>query len=234
MSALLTSCMMLLGRTQDRLCHVLVNPPFDQRLDPPFFFPEEHMRHRDAKGRAHPSSAARIDLIDIPYVRTRGWYEREYRAAPPNYMTLVKRMQGIAPRATVYPLVRVDTTTASFRIGRVDISLSSLEFALLCILLRRHIVGRPLVTWSDIEPAVIHLGRVDTVPFTVAWRHDLADKQIDVEEDTRKVASRIRAKLRRAGITATVANALIPSPRCKGKVSYPKAKIRIKGNADVI
>ncbi len=32
MGALLTSCMTLLGREQDRLCHVLVAPPFDQPL----------------------------------------------------------------------------------------------------------------------------------------------------------------------------------------------------------
>jgi len=234
MSALLTSCMMLLGRTRDRLCHVLVNAPFDQRLDPPFLFPEKRKRHRDAGGRAHSSAAVRIDLIDIPFVRTRGWYEREYRAAPPNYMTLVKRMQGIAPRAAVYPLVRVDTMTASLHIGRVEVTLSSLEFALLCILLRRHVAGHPLISWHDIEPALIRLDQVGNVPFAVAWRHDLVDKRIDANEDPRKVASRIRAKLRRAGISASVANALIPSPRARGRESYPKARIRMAGNADVI
>ena len=34
MSALMISCMSLLGRAQDRVCHVLVNEPYERRMEP--------------------------------------------------------------------------------------------------------------------------------------------------------------------------------------------------------
>ena len=40
MSALLFSCMTLLGREQDKVYHVLLPPEFEQGVEPPFFFPE--------------------------------------------------------------------------------------------------------------------------------------------------------------------------------------------------
>lgn len=48
MSALLFSCMTLLGREQDKVYHVLLPPMFEQGVEPPFFFPEpgRFLRHQ--------------------------------------------------------------------------------------------------------------------------------------------------------------------------------------------
>ena len=72
MSALMISCMSLLGRTQDRVCHVLVNEPYEQQMDPPFLFPEGGGRHV-LDGKTYRSENARPVLSDIPFVRVRGW-----------------------------------------------------------------------------------------------------------------------------------------------------------------
>ena len=104
MGALLTSCMTLLGRTQDRLVHVLVNSPYDSpKLEPPFLFPEKGLKHRDpSSDKLVPSTSAGIELTEIPFVRMRGWYEREYRKAPASFMAMVRRFQDLAPEAANY------------------------------------------------------------------------------------------------------------------------------------
>jgi CRISPR-associated protein (TIGR02584 family) len=91
MSALMLACMSLLGRTQDRVCHVLVHDRFIAG-HPDFLFPR-NVKELKASG---------LQLCDIPFVRVRGWYEKEYSGIPPSYMTLVNRFARIAPeRSTI-------------------------------------------------------------------------------------------------------------------------------------
>jgi hypothetical protein len=82
MSALLHAAFSLVGRSGDRLLHVLVNEPFDDpRLNPPFFFPGQpgESPAPSAAARRAPSAAGssrkprsapavRIDLADVPLV----------------------------------------------------------------------------------------------------------------------------------------------------------------------
>jgi CRISPR-associated protein (TIGR02584 family) len=82
MSALLHAAFSLVGRSGDRLLHVLVNEPFDNpRLDPPFFFPgqpggfpvpSDAVRHSSSAAGSAPKTrsapAVRIDLADVPLV----------------------------------------------------------------------------------------------------------------------------------------------------------------------
>ena len=56
MSALGALCMSLLGRHDDRLCHILGNPPFDDpALRPRFYFPTPGQVHVDREGNVHDS-----------------------------------------------------------------------------------------------------------------------------------------------------------------------------------
>jgi CRISPR-associated protein (TIGR02584 family) len=68
------SALALFGRPQDRLSHVLVDPPFESH--PNFFYPT---RRRNIIYTAAPdsrpldTSAAVVTLADIPFVRLRQW-----------------------------------------------------------------------------------------------------------------------------------------------------------------
>lgn len=80
MGALLYAAMTLVGRESDRLTHVLVNAPFDQRLDPAFYFPSgkpsRHvLRGPDGRQTIHLSSTAVIELAEVPFVPLRNAFE---------------------------------------------------------------------------------------------------------------------------------------------------------------
>ena len=46
MSALLFSCMTLLGREQDKVYHVLIPPEYECGMEPPFYFPQKGTTHQ--------------------------------------------------------------------------------------------------------------------------------------------------------------------------------------------
>lgn len=103
MGALLLSCMSLLGREQDHVLHVLVNEPFEKPMDPPFLFPEEKERvllGRDGKPMKPTKTVsdkdARLDLIDLPFVKMSGLYEKRFGpGTQPTYLGLVEETQGV-------------------------------------------------------------------------------------------------------------------------------------------
>ncbi len=95
MGALLYAALTLVGRETDRLTHVLVNAPFDQRLEPPFLFPPKKtvrytLRGRDGSDSNLSSAAARIALADVPFVPLRNAFE-ELRQQPGGFAGLVAR-----------------------------------------------------------------------------------------------------------------------------------------------
>lgn len=95
MGALLYAAMTLLGREGDRITHVLVNDPFDLRLDPPFHFPttpptRHRLTSRDGNMIEHDSADARIDLADVPFVPLRNAFA-EVRDHVGTFRKLVER-----------------------------------------------------------------------------------------------------------------------------------------------
>jgi len=231
MGVLLASCMMLLGRRQDRLCHVLVHPPYDSpRLEPLFFFPEKEVVHR-LDGERYPSEKARIELVDIPFVRMRGWYERDYRQSPPSYMTLVDRMQDMLPAPANYPLIVADLTRGTVKVGHEALGLSPTEFAVFSAILRITEEGKPLRTWDGVLDAVRALHHKRSIPPEAAWHHDFVESNFELEkdDDVRKTAGRIRNKLSRVVAPPELAYLVIPDLRKKSGQTYPAKKIRIKG-----
>lgn len=89
MSAIGALCMTMLGRAQDKLYHILVNPPFDQSMDPPFFFPEKGVIHKlkgkDGKTTKINSEAAELTLSELPFICTRYRWEKEFKYLPADY-----------------------------------------------------------------------------------------------------------------------------------------------------
>jgi CRISPR-associated protein (TIGR02584 family) len=240
MGALLMACMMLLAREQDRLVHVLVNPPFDHpRLDPPFFFPQRGVAHRlPGEKTRYPSSSARIQLCDVPFVRIRGWYEQEYRQPPTSYMTLVQRFQKLAPQATNYPDVKVDFDRAQVAIGEVTIRFSGPEFALFYSILLKHKSGTVIHDWLELSETLSALKKEPNIPRECAWQRNYAQSRFDPggKEDIRKTAGRVRNKLRESLPQPALADVLVPLLR-KVYQRYPAGKIaglsRKRTSADV-
>jgi CRISPR-associated protein (TIGR02584 family) len=71
MSFYLGQALMFCGREQDRLSHVLVSEDFETH--PEFFYvPKKPMELRTRGGKTICTADARIDLIDIPFLRLRG------------------------------------------------------------------------------------------------------------------------------------------------------------------
>lgn len=91
MSALMLSAMQLLANPGDRVTHVLVSGGFDTAT-PPFFFPEQHtqdLKARDGSALRAAHAAPLIQLIDLPLIPLRRWFEDALHRKPPSYATLV-------------------------------------------------------------------------------------------------------------------------------------------------
>lgn len=226
MSALMISCMSLLGRSQDRVCHVLVNEPYEQRMAPPFLFPDKGVKHK-LGGKTYFSLKANPVLSDIPVVRVRGWYEKEFKNVPPSYMQLVKQVQGIAPKPANYPAVKMDGAKGSLKIGSTSIHLSASEFALAYLILSRIKADAPPRSWYDLEADFSELISRQ-VPTSVNWFHSFKDSGTPDPEDFRKWASSARSKLRKTFNEPGLAEMLLPSMKQRGSHVYPADKITVR------
>lgn len=94
MGALLFSCMSLVGRKQDRILHVLMNEPYDLRLEPPFFYPSDTSHKRiepDGTVTLHHGMAAKISLFEVPFVHLSNLYAGPFgQRGSLDYAKLVK------------------------------------------------------------------------------------------------------------------------------------------------
>lgn len=223
MSALMISCMSLLGREQDRVCHVLVNPPFDTPLEPPFLFPVQRLKHIDKKtDKAHSSLSAVIELADVPFVRMLGWYQEKYREFPPSYSSLVAGVQKHVPK--VYPVITIDLSTGQVLVDETAIDLASTEFLVFherCTgnseLLS---IGETLKHYKSLHESVLS-------DFYEKFKESsrFTDDRC-LKEDVSRCDSAIRRKLKSA-LIAPYIDELIPK---RGRsMTYPECRIRIKG-----
>jgi CRISPR-associated protein (TIGR02584 family) len=217
MGALLLSCMGLLGRSQDRVLHVLVNPPFDSALEPPFLFPESGLCHKPKDGTPIPSESARIELIDVPFVRMRGWYEDKFRTAPPSYADLVAAVQRESPPPEKPPTLTLDCAKGVLLVDGSDpVRLTPVEFA--AVLLQVQGVWRH----AEIAERLLKLKTARLGKDAPAWRHDFQastrylngeEELMDIQaaiEALRKTLSSARAKLAKNLLLAPHVERLLP------------------------
>lgn len=215
MSALMISCMSLLGRVQDRVCHVLADDTFLYE-NKTFLFP----------ANAQEAKKAGIQLSDIPFVRVRGWYEKEFKNVPPSYMQLVNKVQGIAPKPANYPKAKIDATKGSLKIGSGFVPLSPSEFALVYLMLNRIKADTLPRSWYDLEPGFVEL-LARKVPTSINWFHTFKDSGSPDPEVFRKWASSARSKLRKVFPDPALADMLLPSMKQRGNHIYPAEKINV-------
>ena len=103
MSALFFSCMCLLGRRDDRVYHVLVSEGYENRLEPPFCYPQKGVVHcgkiRNQKARGKNSSAlvdvklksedCKINLFAVPFVFMGEWCQKKCKGKRLSYSNLI-------------------------------------------------------------------------------------------------------------------------------------------------
>ncbi len=211
MSALLFSCMTLLGREGDKVYHVLLPPEFEGGVEPPMFYPVKGVTYVNrATGKRYRSDRFRSELFEIPFVRMRGWYQERFKSIPPSYRTLVSKIQTVAPPALAYPKIEIDLRAGKLWIGDgegrlSEVRLSHTEFAALALIAKgcptKSLHGR-LVALHDARSRVYDIDWLES--FKIGSRFARPD---DVE-DLRKTLSSLRRKLVAAGFGS--ADALVP------------------------
>lgn len=232
MSALLTSCMILLGRPQDRLYHVLVDPRYESALlEPPFLFPEKNLVHRQSgTERRLRSEDAWIELAEIPFVRVRGWYERAYRKTPPSYMSLVRRVQQLLPEEVICPHLELNFTRGTFSFDGHAVRVSANEFAFLAVLVRYFKKGRSWRNWLEIGEEMARMKKAASSGPGAApgWLLDFQEGRFDSKEDPRKLASSLRRKLLLRTTQTDWIDLFLPSMRKRPGGLYPAERISIR------
>ena len=216
MSALLLSCMSLVGRPEDKVYHVLTASDFEGRMDPPFFYPEKDVTYKNSKGEPCKASNDAIELFEVPFVRMGGLYKATYRENMPSYRTLVNQIQ-----AEIEPEIEIDAGKGSVRVSGKEVSVGPCELATLLILARR------ISDAGDIYVRLCNLKKESSqcggwlLRFQKKWV-DLGDYDSDsdsqvMRQTVSKVLSRLREKLKVAGVGNP--EALIPLRN--GKVAFP-------------
>ena len=145
MSALAAMSMSLLGRYSDRLCHVLVNPPFvNPNLMPKFYYPNEKI-HSLTNESEISSKEAKITLNYIPFVRCRYLFHKRFGRLPGNYTDTVELANMQISSSLDAPDIHLDPHKLECMIGKSNLKLSPAEFALYWLLaLQRKHNGMPI------------------------------------------------------------------------------------------
>ncbi len=222
MGALLLSCMSLLGREDDHVLHVLVNAPFDGGVEPPFLFPERGVRYTPRSGGGPlTAKAANVTLIDLPFVKMRGWYQEKFRTLPPSYSHLVAAVQSTAPEADVAPpVLTFDLLRGTVHADGVDLKLSRTEFIALAVDL--------LLAPPDLRGALgaLHAraGRATTLPWLCEFGESSRFAREDsLPDDLTKTRNSLRDKLRAVPALAGRISQIVPRGAKNG--DYPKGRI---------
>ncbi len=200
MSALLFSCMSLLGREQDKVYHVLIPPAYECGMVPPFYFSQKGVTHQLISrgkliGKKIPAAKIAIELFDVPFVRMRGWYQEKFKTIPPSYRTLISRMQTVAPVAAAYSEIEIDAWNKGVLINGVSASLSNSCFAMLLLLASG-------CAAKDLHKKLLSLHKLPggvCCDWLTSFKEGSRFASENCSEDLAKVQSDLRKKLRDAG-----------------------------------
>ena len=218
-SALLFSCMSLLGREQDKVYHVLLPPALEGGVTPTFYYPKRGSTYTaQVTGKKHKAKYLQCELFEVPFVRMRGWYQEKFKNIPPSYRTLISRVQGIAPPAVTYPEIEIDAWNGWVKVDGKAVAMSKPCFAMLLLLASGCLA-------KDLHAKLLALHRAkDTAhcDWLATFQEGSRFADENCPEDIYKVQSELRKKLKSAGFSA--AESLVPQ---RGNpVVFPLAKVR--------
>ncbi|MBP5543403.1 MAG: TIGR02584 family CRISPR-associated protein [Kiritimatiellae bacterium] len=221
MSALMFSCMTLLGRDCDKVYHVLLPPALEGGSEPPFFFPKKGTRYKSLlTGKSHAGASLKSELFEVPYVRMRGWYQEKFKSLPPNYGTLVSRVQEVAPPAVVYPEIEIDAWNGWVTLDGATVPMSRPCFATLLLIAG----GCPI---RDLHRRLLALhGTENHASGKCDWIATFQEGSLfsneKFAEDLTKTMSNLRKSLAAAGFTAV--ETLVP--KRNAPVTFPLQRIK--------
>ena len=221
MSALLFSCMTLLGRESDKIYHVLLPPEFEGGVEPPMFYPVKGVTYVNrTTGKRYRSDKFRSELFEIPFVRMRGWYQERFKTIPPSYRTLVSKIQTVAPPALAYPDIEIDAWNGWVSLNGLQVAMSRPCFALLVLLANG-------IAPCECRARLLSLhGHKAEGVARCDWLASFQCSPLFCDEanveDFYKTMSTLRGKLEAAGFTN--AESLVPKRR--NAVSFPLSRIR--------
>lgn len=219
MSALLFSCMTLLGRECDKVYHVLLPPEFEQGVEPPFVFPEPGKTYTaKATGKKYKANKVQSELFEVPFVRMRGWYQEKFKSIPPSYRTLISKVQTIAPPAVAYPEIEIDAWNGWVTLNGRQVAMSRPCFAMLLLLAS----GVDAKEHHKRLLAAHKAPNVASCDWLASFQEgSLFSNESDIE-DIYKTMSNLRGKLKNAGFAD--AESLVPQ---RGRaVMFPIARIK--------
>ena len=237
MSALLLSCMTLLGREEDKVVHVLLPEELEGGAEPSFYFPQKGVVHVSKRtGKKYKGEKLRSELFEVPFVRMRGWYQEKFKTNPPTYLSLVKKIQQVAPPAAVYQKLEIDFDGSGYvRVlpERVDVKLSAPAFLLMVLIAKgitKEAIGNELYRLKGV------LADAD-FPMSVKWNDKFCESPkfstegmtADNLGDFADCMSEIRTKLTRVGFSRVEDIA----PKRNGKILYPLGNF-VRHNGDLI
>jgi len=220
MSALLFSCMTLLGREDDKVYHVLLPPEFEGgSVQPPFFFPERGVTYTVANtGKKYKAEKICSELFEVPFVRMRGWYQDKFKTIPPSYRTLISRVQEVAPPAVAYPEIEIDAWHGWVKVEGNAVAMSKSCFAMLLLLAS----GCPA---KDLHAKLLALHSAHGAAhcdWLATFQEGSRFVDENCPEDIYKVQSELRKKLKSAGFSA--AESLVPQRAAP--VTFPIARVK--------
>lgn len=219
MSALLFSCMTLLGREDDRVFHVLLPPEFEGGVTPPMYYPVKGVTYTNRMtGKTYKSEKFQSELFEVPFVRMRGWYQEKFKNIPPSYRTLISKVQTVAPPAVVYPEIEIDAWNGWAKIDGKLAPMSKACFAMLLFIAD----GCPSKNLHEKLLALHKQRGAAKCDWLASFQEGSRFADENCPEDVYKVQSELRKKLRSAGFAA--AESLVPQ---RGNpVVFPLAKVR--------
>lgn len=219
MSALLFSCMTLLGRENDKVYHVLLPSEFEGGTEPVFYFPKRAAKYKSRfTGKTYPGAKMQGELFEVPFVRMRGWYQEKFKEIPPSYRTLISKVQKVAPPAVTYPEIEIDARNGWAKIDGKLAPMSKPCFAMLLLLAD----GCPA---KDLHRKLLTLHKqrgAAKCDWLASFQEGSRFADENCPEDVYKVQSELRKKLRSAGLS----NPESLVPQRGAPVTFPIARIK--------
>ena len=219
MSALLFSCMTLLGREDDKVFHVLLPPEFEGGVTPPMYYPVKGVTYTNRMtGKTYKSEKFQSELFEVPFVRMRGWYQEKFKTIPPTYRTLVSRVKTVAPPAIAYPEIEIDAWNGWTTLNGQQVPMSRPCFAMLLLLASG-------VETKEHHRRLLEAHRASNIAacdwLTSFQEGSLFTNESDIE-DIYKTMSNLRSKLKMSGFTTV--ESLVPQ---RGRaVMFPISRIK--------